>query len=275
MTQTMTVIKPPGTFPSIDIKEIWRYRELFYIFAWRDLKVRFKQTILGVLWVVLQPLLSTFIFTVFFGLLSGIPSNNLPYPLFVLIGLVFWNFFSHALVSSSNSLIDNEQILKKIYFPKIILPLAMILTALVDFIVSIFLLFVFTVVVGYQISVNIIIIILIAAVFTIFVSAGAGLFFSSLNVKYRDVRYALPYFFQLIMFLTPVIYSLQIVSPSNAKIMALNPMTSIIETVRAVYSGSNLPGMQLIFISFMSTILICCIGLWYFRRTEYQLADIT
>jgi lipopolysaccharide transport system permease protein len=268
------IIEPKRSFLKIDLKEIWKFRELFYIFAWRDIKVRYKQTALGVIWVILQPLISTFVFTVFFGRMAGVPSGDLPYPLFVLIGLVFWGFFSGSLNTASNSLVSNEHIIKKVYFPRIILPLAAIVTSSVDFLVNLTLLFILGLFFGFLPNLATIPLILLAIFFTATSAAGVSLFFAAFNVKYRDVRYVLPFIFQTLMFLTPVIYPLSIVSPRNQLLMAFNPMTSVIEIVRQIFSGNLNLNFTLIGISFISTIIFSFIGLHYFKKTEYQFADI-
>lgn len=258
----------------IDLKELWEYRELFYIFTWRDIKVRYKQTLLGIGWAVFQPLVTMIIFTFFFGNLAKIPSGNMPYFLFVLCGLVFWGFFSGAITHSSNSLIENENIIKKVYFPKIILPLSSVVTSFVDFVITLILLLVFVfsaksiphplflVVVPYGILV------------TIVASSGVGLFLGSLNVKYRDVRYILPFFIQILMFTAPVIYPTTIVTSTNKLFMALNPMTGVIESVRTTISGSGSIDFPLLGISSVSAIVLFLIGLRNFRFTEKFIADI-
>ncbi|KKU56763.1 hypothetical protein A3H89_05240 [Candidatus Amesbacteria bacterium RIFCSPLOWO2_02_FULL_48_11] len=268
------VIQPRRSLFSLNLQEIWQYRELFLTLAWRDIKVRYKQTVLGVIWAVVQPVLSTVIFTVFFGRLAGIPSGQLPYSLFVLIGLVFWNFFSGSLISISNSLVENEHIIKKVYFPRIVLPLSAVVTSCVDFFINLLILFAYAFYLGYPPHTSLIIILPLAFFTTILAAAGSGLFFSALNVKYRDVRYALPYFFQLLMFLTPVIYSLNIISGRNSLIMAVNPMTSVIESVRMSFSSDGSLNPGLLIISALSVLGTLLVGLWYFNRTESQFADI-
>jgi len=272
-SSSVTVIRPRKLL-SLDLKEIWAYRELFYIFAWRDIKVRYKQTILGVAWVVFQPVVSTFIFTILFGRLADIPSGNLPYSLFVMIGLIFWNFFSNSLNSASNSLVNNEHIIKKVYFPKIILPFSSILTGLVDLGVSLLLLMGYTLFIGYTPHFAFWLILPLAIIFTTFCAFGIGLFFCALNVKYRDVRYILPFFFQTLMFLTPVIYSLEIISGRNSVLMALNPMTSVIELNRHCFSGLCYINFNLALISILASTFYFVVGYWYFKRTEYLFADI-
>jgi lipopolysaccharide transport system permease protein len=258
----------------LNIKELWHYRELFYIFAWRDIKVRYKQTILGVAWALLQPVTSMFIFTVFFGKIARISSDGLPYSLFVLTGLIFWGFFSNALTNAASSLIENEGIIKKIYFPRLILPLSAIMTNLVDFGISFVLLLIVTFYFGYVPSLLALIIIPLGMIITSLGAAGLGLFLSAFNVKYRDVRYILPFFIQLLIFLTPVIYPLSIVGHINRLLVAINPMAGVIESARKVITGSIFIDYQVLVISLVSSILIFIAGLYYFRSTEKFFADI-
>jgi len=237
------IIKLNHSLLNIDYQELWRYRELFFIFAWRDIKVRYKQTILGVLWVLFQPLVSTFIFTIFFGRLAKISSGELPYSLFVLCGLVFWGFFSNTLTHASSSLIENEGIIKKVYFPRLIIPLSAVVTSFIDFLISFSMLLIFMIYLGKTPSL-LFAPVLIIGVFTAAIGAsGLGLLLSSFNVKYRDVRYILPFFIQTMLFLTPVIYPTALVRPSNRLIMALNPMTGVIEAVH-IRAGGERHGYQ-------------------------------
>jgi lipopolysaccharide transport system permease protein len=268
------IIRPKPAWMLIDFEELWHYRELLYIFSWRDIKVKYKQTFLGVLWVIFQPLFTTSIFTVFFGNLAKIPSGELPYSLFVLCGLVFWTFFSSAVSHASDSMVANENIIKKVYFPKIILPLSSITTSLVDFFINIIFLFIYALVLGFVPKLLGLVIIPLAIILTSLTAFGLGLLLSSINVKYRDVRYILPFFIQILLFLTPIIYPLTMVGERNKIIMALNPMTSVIESVRFVFSPNYMIRPELIFISVASSILILFISLWYFRRTEQFFADI-
>jgi lipopolysaccharide transport system permease protein len=267
-------IKPKDKSFSLDLAEMWRYRELFYIFAWRDIKVRYKQTMLGVGWVVLQPIFSMFIFTVFFGNLVKISSGQLPYPLFVLIGLVFWGFFSGVLSRASNSLIENEGIVKKIYFPREILPLSTIGANLVDFGISFALLIIAAV---YFHSVpNLLIILIIPLGLTIGAlgAGGLGLLLSAFNIKYRDVRYILPFFIQMMVFLTPVIYPTAIMRPSFRYLIALNPMTGVIEAVRVVFAGGSGVDWLTLGISTVAAVGIFMVGIYYFKTTERFFADL-
>lgn len=274
MREESVTIKPKKNLFSLDLKEIWRYRELFYIFAWRNIKVRYKQTFLGVAWAILQPLVSMFIFTIFFGNLAKIPSGSLPYPVFVLCGLVFWNFFSNALSQASNSLVDNQHIIQKVYLPKIILPVSSVITSTIDFLINLVLLVVVLLFFKQVPSWNILLVVPLAWFVSVISATGLGLFLSALNVKYRDVRYVLPFFIQTLIFLSPVIYGTNIVRDSNKLIMALNPMTGVIEAVRVSVSGLTDFNWLLIGISVGASILFFLFGLFYFNKTERFFADI-
>lgn len=274
-TSENIVIKPKPKWMLFDFKEIWRYRELFFIFAWRDIKVRYKQTILGAGWAILQPLFSMFIFTVFFGNFAKIPSGELPYPLFVLIGLVFWNFFSGVLSRASNSLIENESIVKKVYFPREILPLSTVGANLLDFFISLTLLFLVAIYFHFVPNPLIIVIVLLGILIGILGAGGLGLFLSAFNVKYRDVRYALPFFLQMLIFLTPVIYPTSIMRPTFRYLIALNPMTGVINAARVVFAGGSNIDWITLGISAGATFLYFIIGLYYFRSTERFFADLT
>ncbi|MCL4367005.1 ABC transporter permease [Patescibacteria group bacterium] len=267
-------IKPKKVSVLLDLAEIWRYRDLLYIFVWRDIKVRYKQTLLGISWAVLQPIASMIIFTVFFGNLAKIPSGKLPYSLFVLCGLVFWIFFSSALTHAADSMVVNEGIIKKVYFPKIILPLSSVATSFVDFVINFIILLVFALVLGFIPSIQLLYILPAAILVTMLTAFGVGSFLAALNVKYRDVRYILPFFVQLLMFLTPVIYSLTIVAPNNRLLMALNPMTVVVESIRSTFAQGNLLPLNIVIISLLSCLGTIVVGLWYFRKTERFFADI-
>ncbi len=267
------VIKPHEKFSLLDLEELWRFRDLFYIFAWRDIKVRYKQTTIGIAWVVLQPTITMLLFTILFGNLHTTFHSTLPYPIFVLIGLIFWMYFSESLTQASNAFIENEKIIKKVYFPKEILPMSAILTRSIDFLITLSLLFMIMALYGVKISMLLFITIPISYVLTSLFVMGLGLFLSSLNVKYRDVRYALPFFTQVIFFATPVIYSTEIVNKSFRYIFLLNPLSGAIEITRQAVNGSSVDYYTLIFSFFMS-LLVYLGGLVYFRSTEQYLADI-
>jgi lipopolysaccharide transport system permease protein len=272
--ETVVHIRPKSKWQLFDPAELWRFRELFYTFAWRDVKLRYKQTALGVAWVLFQPLVSTVIFTVFFGNFAKIPSQGLPYPIFVLLGLVFWQFFSNSVSHAAGSFIENEALVKKVYFPREILPLSTIVTASIDFLISLIMLACFFV--YYQIAPTglFLLILPLMIIITAFSSAGLGLLLSSINIKYRDVRYILPFFMQLLIFITPVIYPLTIVRPSFQYILALNPMTGVIDTLRSTLIDGSIAHPEMLMISFVSSIVVFVLGVLYFRATERFFADI-
>jgi lipopolysaccharide transport system permease protein len=268
------IIKPKPKWVLFDFSEIWKFRELFVVFAWRDIKVRYKQTIMGAAWAIFQPLSSMFIFTIFFGNFARIPSGDLPYSLFVLIGLVFWNYFSGILSRASNSLIENEGIVKKVYFPREILPLSTVGANLIDFAISLMLLLIVSLYFGFIPNPLAILVIILGILIGTLGAGGLGLLLSSLNVKYRDVRYALPFFIQMMVFLTPVIYPTSIIRPSFRYLMALNPMTGVIDVAREVFSGGSNISWGTLAISAGASILLFVVGLYYFKSTERFFADL-
>ena len=274
MQKNELIIKPRPSWYIVNLPELWEFRELFYIFSWRDIKVRYKQTVLGILWVLLQPLLSMVIFTVFFGNFAHIPSDGLPYPVFVLLGLVFWGYFSGALSRASTAFIDNESLVKKVYFPREILPFSTVVTAFADFLVSLALFFIVAIVYHVPFNLAFFGMILLALVITTLTSAGLGLLVASINIKYRDVRYIIPYFLQLMIFVTPVIYPLSIVRPSFQFILALNPMAGVINSLRSVLTTGAVADPTHLIISLVSAVVLFIVGMLYFRRTECFFADI-
>ncbi|MDD5050831.1 MAG: ABC transporter permease [Candidatus Pacebacteria bacterium] len=270
---SVTTIKPKKTFSWNDIRELWRYKELLYFFAWRDLKVRYKQTAIGIAWAIFQPLITMLVFTIFFGGLAKIPSDGVPYPIFVFIGLLIWQFFSTALSDASNSLVTNQSILTKIYFPRLILPISTVATKIIDFFIATLIL------VGLMIYYHFVphlyglLILPLLLVMTFAVSTGIGLFLAAVNVKYRDVRYVLPFFIQILLFITPVIYPPSIAG-KYAWIMALNPLTGIIKAARAALLGNIPINWLLLLISGIACLFTLLIGLIYFKKTEKYFADI-
>jgi lipopolysaccharide transport system permease protein len=268
-----TIILPKNKWWQLDVKEIWRFQDLFYFLAWRDIKVKYKQTAIGVLWAVFRPFFTMVIFTVVFSRLAHIPSEGAPYPIFVYAGLLFWTLFSASLGDISDAFVGNEKIISKIYFPRIILPVASILVNLVDFGVAAIIFVGMAFFYHYTPSLIGIVLLPLLIVMTIISSLGLGLLFSSLNVKYRDVRYVLPYFVQLMIFITPVIYPVNIVSPAHQWILGLNPMAGIIAAARASLLGTEPINWGLLLISGISMVVIFIIGYVYFKKVEREFAD--
>jgi lipopolysaccharide transport system permease protein len=268
-----TIIRPKKTFSLNDIKELWQYRELMYFFTWRDLKVRYKQTYIGIAWALFQPFITMVVFSVFFGTFIKIPTDGIPYPIFVYVGLLIWQFFSSALSETSGCLVANQAIITKVYFPRLILPISSVLTRLVDFFIA------STILVGmmiyYHYTPNLIglLILPLLLLISFFASVGGGLFLAAVNVKYRDVRYILPFFIQIMMFLTPVIYPASIAG-KYSWILAINPMTGVIKAAQAAILGNAPINWLLLSASFISTSIIFVIGIIFFKKMERYFADI-
>jgi lipopolysaccharide transport system permease protein len=253
--------------------ELWRYRELFYFFTWRDIKVKYKQTVLGFLWAVLQPLMMMIIFTFFFGRALNIPSQNLPYPIYCFSGLLLWNVFSSGLTNASNSMINNSSIIKKIYFPRLIIPVSSILVALFDFLMS-FILFVAILLFYRQpVSWSALFFWPSAMFLSVVATLGLGCWLAALNVKYRDFRYVIPFLIQILFFLTPIIYPISLLKyPVLQYLLACSPMYVVIELFRLPLTGMP---VNLLYteISLASTLILLLIGVIYFKRTEDFFAD--
>ncbi len=296
-TPPTTIIEASKGWRSLGLQELWEYRELLYFMVWRDVKVRYKQTILGVLWAILQPLMLMVVFTVFFGGLAQIPSDGVPYPIFNFVALVPWTFFANGLTNSTLSLVNASGMLKKIYFPRLILPISTLLAALVDFalafvvLIGMILYFMATtpppfplptqwlppgapeIAYGIQPSANIIwlpFLLLLA-----FISAlGVGLWLSALNVQFRDVRYSINFLIRIWMFITPIVYPSSLLDSQWRLIYALNPMSGVVEGFRWALLGTDTAPGPMILVSTVVAVVILITGLFYFRRMEATFADV-
>lgn len=273
MASETIIIKPKKFLSLKDVREVWNYRELFYFFTWRDLKVRYKQTFLGILWALFQPFITMVVFSIFFGNLLNVPSDGIPYPIFVYTGLLFWQFFSGALTDASNTFIANNSIITKVYFPRLILPFSTVMTKLVDFFIAAIILVGMMIYYGYTPNLTGLLIIPLLLVISFMAATGGGLILASINVKYRDVRYILPFFIQMLLFLTPVIYPPSIAGEWSW-VLALNPMTGVIKGARGALLGSEPINWLLLGISFAATTIILVIGFYFFKKTERFFADI-
>lgn len=257
----------------LDWKELWLYKELFYFFAWRDVKIKYKQTVLGFLWVVLQPLFMMIIFTFFFGKALNIPSQDLPYPIFVFSGLLVWNTFSTGLTSSSNSMISNSSIIKKIYFPRLIIPVSSILVAMFDFLIAFSLFIPLLWYYDQSVSLTAFFYWPLSVFMTLVATMGPGSLLAALNVKYRDFRYIIPFLVQILFFLTPVIYPISLLKyPALQYMLALSPMYCVIEIFRYPLTLHDFD-MTFLSISFVSSFLLLFVGVLYFKRSEHFFAD--
>lgn len=270
--QPLVVIQPSKSWIALNLRELWAYRELLYFLTWRDVKVRYKQTALGVAWVVMQPLLSTLIFTVFLGVLARVPSDSIPYPLFVFAGLLPWTFFSSAVLNSGNSLVGSSHLITKVYFPRLIIPAAATAARLLDFAISCVILVGIMVFYRFSPGASVIWVPALIVLITL-LSLALGLWASAMNVKYRDVGMALPVIIQLWMFASPVLYPASIVPPRWQWLYALNPLVGIIEGFRAVLF--RLPfNWGALAISVIITLVLLVYAAYTFQRMEKSFADV-
>jgi lipopolysaccharide transport system permease protein len=268
-----TIIRPKKALSMRDVTELWKYRELLYFFTWRDLKVRYKQTFVGVAWAIFQPFMAMVVFTVFFGHLVGVPSQGVPYAIFVYVGVLFWQFFSASLGDTANSLVGNQAIITKVYFPRLLLPLSAILTQFVDFLIASSVLVGLMFYYGYTPNLSGLLLLPLLLLIAFFAALGGGLFLASINVKYRDVRYVLPYFIQMLFFVTPVIYPPSLAG-KYSWILALNPMTGVIKAARGALLGTEPVNWTLLALSATAVVVMLIIGVTTFKKTERYFADL-
>jgi lipopolysaccharide transport system permease protein len=270
--QEITKIEPSGAWPRLDSKEVWKYRELLYFLTWRDVKIRYKQTAIGVFWAILQPVLTTAIFTVLFSNFARFQTDAIPYPLFALSGLMIWLFVYNSITMASNSFVGNTNLVTKIYFPRLIVPLAATFAGLVDLLFSLALLVVLMIYYGVGPSRQILlapIFLLLAVLQTI----AFGTLFSALNVRFRDVKFALPFALQVWMLSSPIFYPANILSEKWRLVFALNPLTGILEGFRAALFGTRLD-WTIIGISAASIVILLVVSLFVFKQMEDDFADL-
>ncbi len=268
-----TRIEPTKGWVSLNLRELWEYRELLFFFVWRDLKVRYKQTIMGVSWAVIQPLFTMVIFSLFFGRLAKVPSDDLPYPIFSYAALVPWTFFANSLTNASNSLVVSANMIKKIYFPRMTLPIATVLSGIVDFALA------FVVLLGMMFfysrtpTLNIIWLpfFLLLALIT---SLGVGLWLSAMNVQFRDVRYTVPFLTQAWLFATPIAYPSSLLSEPWKTLYGINPMVGVVEGFRWALLGTETAPGPIIIVSSLVALALLVSGAFYFRRMEKSFADV-
>ncbi|HZQ95366.1 MAG TPA: ABC transporter permease [Candidatus Sulfotelmatobacter sp.] len=268
-----TRIEPKKGWVSVDLKDLWHYRELLVFLAWRDVKVRYKQTALGAAWAVIQPLFTMLLFTLFFGRLAKVPSDGIPYPLFSYTALLPWQLFAYALTESSNSVVGNERLITKVYFPRLIIPLASILAGLVDFAIA------FVLVLGMMawyrtVPTWAVLTLPFFVIFTIITALAVGLWLSALNVQYRDVRYTLTFIVQFWLIASPVAYSATLVPAKWRPFYGLNPMAGVIEGFRWALLGKTSPPGAMLWVSVAVVAVVLVGGLYYYRRMEKTFADV-
>jgi lipopolysaccharide transport system permease protein len=269
----ITIIEPKKGWVPIDLKEIWDYRELLYFLTKRDIKVRYKQTILGGLWAVIQPAFTMLVFTLFFGRLAKVPSDGLPYPIFVYAGLLPWTYFANAVTASGNSLVGSANLITKVYFPRLMVPGSAALAGLLDFFIALFVLAALMIYYQFLPGPGFLLFPFLVAL-TFLCAVGVGLWLSALNVQYRDIRYAIPFLIQIWMFLSPVIYPVSLVKDKYQWLLALNPMGGVIHAYRASLLGHQPVDWPLLGLSAFIIVALFLGGLYYFRRMEKVFADV-
>jgi len=267
-------LRPSGRWPRIDVRELYSYRGLFFFLVWRDIKVRYAQTILGAAWAVLQPLLMMVIFTIIFGYLARLPSDGVPYALFSLTALVPWTYFSTALGGASNSLIADQKLIDKVYFPRLIIPFTPVLAGLVDFGISFLLLLLVMLGFGVVPDGRALLVLPLLLLSMMASAAGIGSALAALNIQYRDVRYAVPFLLQALMYGSPIVYPMSLIPERFQPLYALNPMAGIIEGFRSALLGTGAVPWSMVFVSIGSGLVLFLGGIVYFRRTERVFADV-
>ncbi len=266
-------IVPPTRWWVLPLAELWEYRELLYFYVWRELKVRYKQTVVGAAWAVIQPLMTMLVFSLFFGKLAHIPSGGLPYPVFYYSALLPWMYFAGALQNATNRVVDNQYVITKVYFPRLILPLSAVLSGLVDFCIS-FLMFV-AIMIYYRIHPTAAILLLpLFLLLAILTALGVGLWLSALNAIYRDVRYVVPFLVQFWMFASPIVYPSSLVPPKWRALYGLNPLAGVIEGFRWALTGTGNPPGRMLLVSAGAVLVVLVTGTMYFQSMETKIADV-
>jgi lipopolysaccharide transport system permease protein len=258
---------------SLRLKEVWEYRGLISIFVWRDLKVRYRQTVIGALWAIIQPVLTMVVFSVFFGRLGKMPSDSIPYPIFSYAALVPWTFFANSINQASNSLVNNAEMIKKIYFPRLTMPIASMLGGLVDFVLAFVILLGMMLYYGFVPTINILwfpFFVLLAMM----TALGVSLWLSAMNVQFRDVRYMIPFITQVWLFITPVAYPSSLLSEPWRTLYGLNPMVGVVEGFRWALLGTDTAPGPIILVSFFVSLLVLVSGIYFFRSMERTFADV-
>jgi lipopolysaccharide transport system permease protein len=270
---SVTRIQPSKGWLNLGVKELWEYRELLYFLTWRDIKVRYKQTALGASWAILQPLMTMMVFSLFFGKLADMPSDGVPYPIFSFTALVPWTFFAYALNQSANSLVQSSNLIKKVYFPRLAVPIASVLSGLADFAISfvvlILMMLYFDIVPSWKI-----VFLPLLVLLALTTSLGVGLWMAALNVRYRDVRYVLPFLTQFWLFATPIAYPATLLPEVWRPVYSLNPMVGVVEGFRWALLGTDTAPGPILLVSTFAAIVMMLLGTYNFRRMEKSFADL-
>ncbi len=266
-------IKPAKGWVTLGLRELWAYRELLYFFVWRDIKVRYKQTILGASWAIIQPFFTMIVFSIFFGRLAKVPSDGLPYPIFSYAALVPWSFFANGVSQASNTLVANSNMVKKIYFPRLAMPIASVLAGIVDFVLA------FLVLLGMMLFYNVtptinVLWLPLFLLLALTTSLGVSLWLAAMNVQFRDVRYVVPFIIQIWLFITPIAYSSTLLSEPWHTIYGINPMAGVVEGFRWALLGTATAPGAIVAVSAIVSLVILISGAFYFRRIEKTFADV-
>lgn len=273
LSSTRTVIKPSRGWVPLRLRDLWEYRELLYFLSWRDIKVRYKQTALGALWAIIQPFFTMVVFSLFFGRLAKIPSDGIPYPLFAYAALVPWTFFANGLSQSSNSLVGSAELITKVYFPRLIIPVSSILSGLIDFAIAFAVFILMALYYGIYPTISILLLpFFLLLGFT--TALGVGLWLSALNVRFRDVRYIVPFLTQFWLFATPIAYPSSLLSEPWRTIYGINPMVGVVEGFRWTLLGVETAPGGMIIVSSLVAVCLLVSGVFYFKRVEKYFADV-
>ncbi|RPI54054.1 MAG: ABC transporter permease [Acidobacteria bacterium] len=269
----LVVIEPSQGWIRINLAELFQYRELVFFLAWRDVKVRYKQTVLGAMWAILQPIITMVIFSVFLGRLAKVPSDGVPYPIFAYTALVPWALFATGLTQASNSLVNGANLLRKVYFPRLVMPIASVLVGVVDFLLAFTVLLAMMLLYGFA-PTSAVVVIPGLFLLTIMTSLGAGLWLAAFNVRFRDVRYIIPFLVEIWLLATPIAYPSSLLSESWRQVYAINPMVGVVEGFRWALLGTDTAPGPMVLVSSIASALLLVSGVFVFRRMERNLADV-
>lgn len=272
-TIPITIIKPKRGWQLIDFKELNSYRGLFYFLVLRDIKIKYKQTVLGAAWAVIQPFFTMIVFSLFFGRLANVPSDSVPYPVFSYSALVIWVYFSNALSMSANSLVGNTELISKVYFPRMIVAVSPVIAGLLDFMISLIVLFIMMLFYGIRLTPYLALFPVLTGL-AMMIAGGAGMWLAALNAQYRDIKYTVPFLVQLWMYVSPIVYPVSMVPEKLRFWYALNPMAGIVEGFRSILLGTIPFPLPMVIISAVSAVLILLTGAMYFRKMERTFADV-
>lgn len=274
MEKQLTIIRPSNVWRFFDLKELFEYRELLYFLVWKNIKVKYKQTAIGMAWAIIQPFFTMIVFSLFFGKLASMPSDGIPYPIFTYCALVPWTYFSNSLVNATNSLVENQNVITKVYFPKFFLPLSAVMSNLIDFVIAFVILLGMMMFYGIIPHLFLLLMIPLFIVIAMLTALAVSLWLSAFNVKYRDVRYIVPFVVQIWLFMTPIAYSSSLIPEKWKLLYGFNPMVGVVDLFRWAILGKTNPNVYMILFSSFCMVILLIGGFLYFKKTEQTFADI-